>query len=301
MRLMTTPRLFDASLIGARRLRALGPGPADFLLRDVAGDLADRIGLVQRRFAHIVEIATPADGLRRALEARGLPRPIAVEPVPALAARRLAPVVVAPAEALPFAGGSLDLVVSALGLQFVDDLPGLFAQVRRALKPDGLFLAALFGGDTLAELREAFAQAESEMDGGLSPRVIPFADVRDIGGLLQRAGFALPVADSDRLTVRYSDAFALMRDLRAMAATNPLFARRRVPLRRATLLRMAEIYRDRFSDADGRIRATFQVVTLSGWAPHESQQKPLRPGSARARLADALKVVEQSAGEKPGG
>lgn len=301
MQRMTTPRLFDPALIGARRRRALRLGPADFLLRSVAADLADRLGLVQRRFERIAEIATPADALRTELEARGLPRPLACESEPALAGLRQPPVVVAPAEALPLAGGSLDLVVSALGLHLVDDLPGLFAQVRRALKPDGLFLAALLGGDTLTELREAFAVAESEMDGGLSPRVAPFADVRDIGALLQRAGFALPVTDSDRLTVRYADVFALMRDLRAMGATNPLLARRRVPLRRATLLRMAEVYHERFRDPDGRIRATFQIVTLSGWAPHESQQKPLRPGSARARLADALKAIEHSVGEKPGG
>ncbi|WP_439573945.1 methyltransferase domain-containing protein [Phreatobacter sp.] len=301
MRQMTTPRHFDTLLTGARRLRAFRQGPADFLLRSVAEDLADRLSLVQRSFRQVAEIATPSDALREVLEARGLPRPVACESLPALAASRRAPVVVAPVEALPFAAGSLDLIVSALGLQLVDDLPGLFAQVRRALKPDGLFLAALLGGDTLAELREAFAVAESEVDGGLSPRVAPFADVRDIGALLQRAGFALPVTDSDRLTVRYGDVFALMRDLRAMGATNPLLARRRVPLRRATLLRMAEVYHQRFSDPDGRIRATFQVVTLSGWAPHESQQKPLRPGSAKARLADALNALEQSTGEKPGG
>ena len=209
--------------------------------------------------------------------------------------------VVADAEALPFADGSLDLVVSALALHFVDDLPGLFVQVRRALMPDGLFLATMLGGDTLTELRQAFAVAESEIDGGLSPRVAPFADVRDVGALLQRAGFALPVTDSDRLTVRYGDVFALMRDLRAMGATNPLADRIRRPLKRATLLRMAQVYHERFADPDGRIRATFQLITLSGWAPHESQQKPLKPGSAKARLADALKAVEQPAGDKTDG
>ena len=209
--------------------------------------------------------------------------------------------VAADEEALPFADGSLDLVVSALALQFVNDLPGTLIQIRRALKPDGLLLAALIGGDSLAELREAFAQAESEIEGGVSPRVAPFADLRELGALLQRAGFALPVVDSDRLTVRYQSVLDLMRDLRRMGATNVLNERRRTPLKRATLQRMAEIYARRFADADGRLRATFEIAWLSGWAPHESQQKPLKPGSAAQRLADALGTKEISAGEKARG
>jgi SAM-dependent methyltransferase len=301
MRLMTAPRHFDRDLMGLRRLRAARGEPADFLLRHVAEDLADRLDLVQRDFHTIVDLASPTDAIRAALAARGRPTAIATEAVPSLGGRRAAPVVAAHPDMLPFAAASLDLVVSALALQLVDDLPGVFVQVRRALKPDGLFLAAMLGGDTLTELRQSFAEAESEIDGGLSPRVAPFADVRDIGGLLQRAGFALPVTDSDRLTVRYGNVFALMRDLRAMGATNPLADRIRRPLKRATLLRMAAIYEERFADPDGRIRATFQIVTLSGWAPHESQQQPLKPGSARARLADALKAVEVSTGEKPSG
>ncbi len=167
-------------------------------------------------------------------------------------------------------------------------------------KPDGLFLAALLGGETLTELRQSFAAAESEVEGGVSPRVAPFADLRDLGALLQRAGFALPVTDVDRLTVRYDSAFALMHDLRRMGATNALMARRRTPLKRATLLRMAEIYAQRFADADGRVRATFEIVWLSGWAPHPGQQQPLKPGSAKARLADALGTREISTGEKAG-
>jgi SAM-dependent methyltransferase len=202
-------------------------------------------------------------------------------------------------ETLPFADGSLDLVTSALTLQFVNDLPGTLIQVRRALKPDGLLLAALVGGESLAELREAIAAAESEIEGGISPRVAPFADVRELGALLQRAGFALPVIDNERLVVRYDSVFALMRDLRRMGATNVLHERRRKPLRRATLRRMTEIYAERFSDADGRLRASFEIVWLSGWAPHESQQKPLKPGSATQRLADALGTSEISTGEKP--
>src|SRR5712692_7596155 len=208
------------------------------------------------------------------------------------------PSVVADEEALPFRDASLDLVVSALALQFVNDLPGTLVQVRRALKPDGLFLAALAGGDTLTELRQAFAVAETEIDGGVSPRVSPFADVREMGALLQRAGFALPVADIDRIVVRYASPLALMHDLRRMGATNTLTERRRIPLRRATLKRMIEIYGERFADADGRVRASFEIVWLSGWAPHASQQRPLAPGSAKMRLADALNTREQSAGEK---
>jgi SAM-dependent methyltransferase len=190
---------------------------------------------------------------------------------------------------LRLAPESLDLAVSALAFQFVNDLPGALAQIRRALRPDGLLLAAMIGGDTLTELRQAFAQAEAECEGGVSPRVAPFADLRDVGSLLQRAGFALPVTDVDRIVVRYDNAFALMADLRRMAATNVMIERRRTPMRRATLLRMAQIYSSRFADPDGRIRATFDVIWLSGWAPHESQPKPLRPGSAKASLEAAVK------------
>jgi SAM-dependent methyltransferase len=209
--------------------------------------------------------------------------------------------VAADEEALPFRDGSLDLVATALALQFVNDLPGTLIQIRRALRPDGLLLAALIGGETLSELREAFAAAEAVIEDGISPRVIPFADVREMGTLLQRAGFALPVTDVDRVTVRYATPLALMHDLRRMGATNPMLERSRRPLRRATLRRMMEIYAERFADADGRIRATFEIVWLSGWAPHESQQKPLAPGSARQRLADALGTTEIPAGEKIGG
>src|SRR5262249_17900560 len=190
--------------------------------------------------------------------------------------------------------------VSALALQFVNDLPGTFVQVRRALKPDGLFLAALIGGDSLTELRQAFAVAESEREHGASPHVAPFADVRAVGMLLQRAGFALPVADVEKLVVRYESPFGLMHDLRRMGATNALVERRRTPLKRGTLLRMGEIYAERFSDPDGRVRATFDIIWLSGWKPHESQQQPLRPGSAKARLADALGAGERAGGERAG-
>jgi SAM-dependent methyltransferase len=193
----------------------------------------------------------------------------------------------------PFADGSIDLVVSALSLQWVNDLPGALAQVRRALRPDGLFLATFVGGDSLTELRESFLTAEAELTGGATPRVAPFADVRDLGGLLQRAGFALPVTDQDRLTLRYATPLDLMRDLKAMGAGNVLRERSRRPLRRSVLSRAMEIYADRASDPDGRVRATITLVSMSGWAPHESQQRPLRPGSAKVRLADVLGTREE--------
>lgn len=284
----SSPQVFDRLLLRARRRRARMLGPATFLIDRIAADLGERLDAVLRAFAVAVDLGTPTDAVRRALAGkRSIGTLIAADVLPA---DGLA--VVTGEEALPFREGSLDLVVSALALQFVNDLPGTLIQIRRALKPDGLFLAALLGGDTLTELRQAFAAAEAEIEGGASPHVAPFADVRELGALLQRAGFALPVTDADRLTVRYASPFALMADLRRMGGTNALTERRRMPLRRATLARMAEIYAERFADPDGRIRATFEIVWLSGWAPHESQQKPLRPGSAQTRLADALGVRE---------
>jgi SAM-dependent methyltransferase len=295
---MSAPRVFDRSLLRRRRARALALGPATFLIDRVADDLADRLASVLRRFALAADLGTPTGAVRRALAPR-VDMLIAVD-ADVVALRGEAGLkVVADAEALPFADAALDLAVSALALQSVDDLPGALVQIRRALKPDGLFLAALLGGDTLTELRASFAAAEAEIEGGVSPRVAPFVDAREAGALLQRAGFALPVADVDRITVRYASPFDLMHDLRRMGATNPLVERRRAPLRRATLLRMAENYAARFADADGRVRASFDVVWLSGWAPHASQPQPLKPGSARTRLADALGTREISAGEPP--
>jgi SAM-dependent methyltransferase len=271
-------------------------GEATFLLDRVAEDMADRLAAVLRRFDVAVDLGTPGEAVRQALARLGsIGTIIAVDPMP-----RRHPAVMADEEALPFGDGTLDLVVSALALHHVNDLPGTLVQIRRALKPDGLFVAALFGGETLTELRQSFAAAESEIDGGVSPRVAPFADLRDLGALLQRAGFALPVTDVDRVGVRYDSAFELMSDLRRMGATNALIARRRQPLRRATVTRMAELYGQRFADADGRLRATFEVVWLSGWAPHPSQQQPLKPGAAKSRLADALGTREISTGEKAG-
>jgi SAM-dependent methyltransferase len=294
----SSPVIFDRQLLRARRRRAAALEPAAFLLERVAEDFADRLAAVLRRFGCALDLGTPTDAIRRVLAASGKVGDI-------IAAGSLAEgpdfAVVADEEALPFKDASLDLVVSALALQFVNDLPGTLIQIRRALKPDGLFLAALAGGDTLTELRQAFAAAEAEIEGGISPHIAPFADLRELGALLQRAGFALPVTDVDRLTVRYVSPFALMEDLRRMGASNPLIERRRRPLKRATLNRMADIYCERFADGDGRVRATFEIVWLSGWAPHEGQQQPLKPGSARRRLADALGTREISAGEKPKG
>jgi SAM-dependent methyltransferase len=295
---MPHPVIFDRHLLRARRIRAAVLGSATFLLERAADDLAGRLSAVLRTFDVAVDLGTPGDALRRRLEGRFSSLIAAGSIAAHLAGERLP--VVADEEALPFRDGSLDLVVSALSLQFVNDLPGTLVQIRRALKPDGLFLAAMVGGDSLAELREAFAQAEAEVEGGVSPRVAPFADLRDLGALLQRAGFALPVTDVDRVIVRYATPLALMHDLRRMGAGNVLTERRRKPLRRSTLRRMLEIYAERFSDPDGRVRATFEIVWLSGWAPHESQQRPLAPGSARTRLADALRTQEISAGEKAG-
>jgi SAM-dependent methyltransferase len=296
------PLLFDRRLLRARRLRAQALGPSTFLIDRVADELGDRIAAVLRSFERAVDLGTPTDAVRRALAASGkVGGIIAADALAGQAPFSLSgSPVAADEEALPFRDGSLDLVVSALALGFVNDLPGTLIQIRRALRPDGLLLAALAGGDTLTELRQAFAAAEAEIEDGISPRVAPFADVRELGALLQRADFALPVADVERLTVRYASPVALMHDLRRMGAANALVERRRRPLRRALLERMVAIYGERFSDPDGRIRATFEIVWLSGWAPHASQQKPLAPGSARQRLADALGVKERPAGEKAG-
>lgn len=284
---MSAPLVFDRPLVRRRLARALKAGYADFLLVRAVDDLEERLATVLRPFPLALDVATPtpaaAEALRRSGRAEHVVR---LAPVPE------AGTILGDEEHLPFTGERFDLAVSLLALQSVNDLPGALVQIRRALKPDGLFIGALLGGATLTELRQAFTQAEAELEGGVSPRVAPFADVRDLGGLLQRAGFALPVTDSEVVRVRYGDPFALMRDLRLMGFSNALSDRRKSPLRRATLLRAAQIYAERFADPDGRLPATFEIVWLSGWAPHESQQKPLRPGSAKMRLADALGVPE---------
>jgi SAM-dependent methyltransferase len=294
------PIVFDRAAVRRNLRRAQKLGPATFLIDRAAEDLCDRLSAVLRRFERAVDLASPTDAVRRRLRGTDLVSTLiaVMERASAGLPGRDDLTIIADTEALPLREDSLDLVVSALALQFVNDLPGTFVQVRRALKPDGLFLAALIGGDSLTELRQAFAAAEAELEHGASPRVAPFADVRAIGMLLQRAGFALPVTDVERFSVRYASPFALMQDLRRMGAANALAERRRTPLRRGTLLRMAEIYAERFCDPDGRVRATFDIVWLSGWKPHPSQQQPLAPGSAKGRLADALGTREIPAGDK---
>jgi SAM-dependent methyltransferase len=293
------PKIFDRRLLRVRRRRARALGAATFLLDHAATEVAERLSAVLRQFDIAVDLGASSDAVRHALAASGKIGTIVAAAADAAALENSVVRVVSDEEALPFADTSLDLVVSVLALQFVNDLPGTLIQIRRSLRPDGLFLAALIGGESLAELRTAFADAESEIEGGLSPRVAPFADVRELGALLQRAGFALPVVDSERLTVRYDSVLALMHDLRRMGATNVMQERRRRPLKRATLQRMEAIYADRFADADARLRASFEIIWLSGWAPHESQQRPLKPGSAAQRLADALGTREIPTGEKP--
>lgn len=289
--------LFDTRLLTARRRRALlqsGPN-ADFLLVRAAEDLADRLSTVERRFERAAVLFS-GEPVRAALLASGKVGSVErVEAHPGLlrgAPGSIVDGMVADAETVPFEPGSLDLAVSLLAMQSVNDVPGMLVQIRRALKPDGLFLGAFHGAGTLAELRDSLLAAETELSGGASARVGPFADVRDAGALLQRAGFALPVADIEAVTVRYGDMFALLRDLRAMGATSVLVDRPRRPATRRLFMRAAEIYAERFADPDGRIRATFNMVWLSGWAPHESQQKPLKPGSATVSLTKIL-------GEKP--
>lgn len=282
------PRLFDRSLQRWRLKRALQSpaGYGDFLLLRAVEDLADRLAAVKRRFGLALDLGTPTPAAAAVLAGGGaVDQVLRAAPVGEMAAHGD---IVIDEELLPLAPEGFDLVVSVLALQNVNDLPGTLVQVRRILKPDGLFLAAFIGGETLTELRQCFAQAELELSGGISPRVAPFVDLRDLGGLLQRAGFALPVADVDRVSVRYGDPVSLMRDLRAMGLANALVERSRKPLRRAVLMRACALYMERFAGTDRRVTATFDILWLSGWAPHESQQKPLRPGSARTKLADVL-------------
>lgn len=281
--------LFDRELLRERQRRASRRGAEKFLLQRTTEELFERLATIARNFERAALIETPdAEVLTQHLLAEGKVRAVDILGIQGAA------------ESVSGEAARYDLAVSLLSMQWLNDLPGVLAQIKRLLKPDGVLLAAMMGGDTLIELRDALASAESEIEGGISPRVSPFLEVRTLGGLLQRAGLTLPVTDIDRFTVRYTNALALMRDLRRMGAANALTERSRKPLRRATLLRAAEIYRERYADEDGRVRATFEILWLSGWAPHESQQQPLKPGSAKARLADALRAIEVPAGEKAG-
>lgn len=282
--------LFDRSLFAQRRQRALAAQTqgADFLLAAVAEELGDRLLAVKRQFDLAVDLGGHTGRLAAALAASGRVDHVLRADLFTADPGLPAPDFVCDDALLPLKDASVGLIASALSLQLVNDLPGALIQIRRALLPDGLFLGAVLGGETLSELRDCLMRAELELTGGAGPRVAPFADTRDLGALLQRAGFALPVTDTDKLTVRYDNLFGLMRDLRAMGGTSILTERSRKPLSRAVFLKAAALYAADHADADGRIRATFKVVYLSGWAPHESQQKPLKPGSAKMRLADAL-------------
>lgn len=287
------PRLFDRDLRRRRLDRTVATWrAADFLHRRAAEDAADRLSAILRRFPLAVELGA-APGLMAELAP---PQQVDLWLQAGLSEARLHGVpgsrLVADEERLPFREAGLDLIVSLLSLHWTNDLVGALVQIRRALRPDGLFIGALLGGATLTELRQSLLIAESDLGLGSGPRISPFADGFDGAALLQRAGFTLPVADLDRVTVRYDHPLKLMADLRAMGETNALVERPRAPLSRALILRTAEVYAERFALPDGRIPATFEIVTLTGWAAHESQQQPLKPGSAKMRLADALHVVE---------
>lgn len=298
-----TPAVFDRRTVRQHRDRAAQRlAEHDFLFREAAQRLAERLDDINRSFPNVLELGAHGGVLSENLLGRnGIERIVRCD-----ASARMVrggtscPAVVADEECLPYAPASFDLIVSSCSLHWVNDLPGALIQIRRALKPDGLFIGTLFGRATLNELREVLLEAELAECGGAGPRISPFVDVRDAGGLLQRAGFALPVVDADTITVSYSSAFDLMRDVRGMGESNAIAERRRCFTRRSTLLRAAAIYADRYADDQHRIPATFQIVTLTGWAPHESQPRPLRPGSAVHRLSDALGTAELSGGEKAG-
>lgn len=292
--------IFDRGVLRVRRARvARDWSQRSFLKREIAGRLVERLDDVRRTFPLALDLGCHGDEVAEALRGRPSVNALMRSDLGFDFARRAAgPAIVADEEALPFAAGCFDLVLSAMTLHWVNDLPGTLIQIARILKPDGLFLGAMLGGRTLWQLREALAAAESEIEGGLSPRVSPFADLGDAASLLQRAGFALPVADSDVIDIEYEHALALMRDLGAMGEGNLVGERRRSFSRRATLLRAAEIYAERFAVPSGRVMASFEVLFLHGWSPHASQPKPLKPGAARHRLATALGTIEQSTGVK---
>lgn len=296
---------FDRAAVRAHRDRAARlvatADPArdpEFLHREIAERIVDRLAEVRRTFADILDLGCRYGALARSLAALdGAQAVVQADCSPAMAAsarvaNRFMPALAADEEALPVAPACFDLVTSCLALHWVNDVPGALIQIRRALRPDGLFLGAVFGAGTLAELRAVLLAAEAEVEGGASPRVAPLIDVRDAGDLLQRAGFALPVVDRDTITVTYEHVFGLMADLRMMGETNAVAGRRRSFTRRETMLRAAQLYLERHADRGGRLRATFEIVYLTGWAPDESQPKPLRPGSAEASLAEALGQTE---------
>ena len=300
-----SPLLFDRALHRARLDRAAPDfAAADFLKVRAAEDVVMRLETILRRFPVAVDLGARNGHFFKALadsDARAnIDTLIEADLSGRMLARRDTLRVVADEERLPFGDATLDLVTSTLSLHWTNDLVGALIQIRRALRPDGLFVGAIFGGATLTELRQSLLAAEAELSDGASMRVSPFADAIDAAGLLQRAGFALPVADVDRVKVRYAHPLSLLHDLRRMGETSVLLDRSRKPLTKKVLFRAMELYAERFAEADGKVPATFEIVSVTGWAPHDSQQKPLRPGSAKMRLADALGTQEQPAGDKAG-
>ncbi len=295
--------VFDRRLVRQRRSRAAAMlDDHDFLFMEGAERLCDRLLDINRTFSLGLDLGCHGGEVATALPPGKIESLIQADLAEAMVRRagdrQRTPLLVCDEETLPFGLAAFDVVVSNLSLHWVNDLPGALSQIRMALKPDGLFLAQVFGGMTLSELRNALAEAEIEVDGGLSPRVSPFADVRDLGSLLQRAGFALPVVDNDVLTVSYAEPMKLLSDLRGMGETNAVLERRRQPLKRETLMRAMAKYMEKHADPDGRIPATFEIITMTAWAPAPTQQKPLKPGTATGRLADALDTEEVPLGEK---
>lgn len=296
----TAMTVFDRQLLRLRRDRAAASiTGADFLLQDVAERLLDRLSLVKKEFLLMLDLGAHHGVLAQKLRAREGTQAVFCSDISfGMARQSAAPAVVADEEFLPFAPQSLDAVVSNLSLHWVNDLPGALLQIRRALKPDGLFLTAVLGGESLRELRDALMTGEAAATGGVSPRVSPFIDMRDMGALMQRAGFALPVVDSDIITVDYSSPLKLMQDLRATGAANATLNRLTRPTRRGVIMEAAKAYHDKYADKNGRVPATFQVIYAIGWAPAATQQKPLQPGTAKTRLADALEAEEIKTGDK---
>ncbi|WP_119392889.1 methyltransferase domain-containing protein [Taklimakanibacter lacteus] len=286
---MTTgiPQLFD-KVLRRRYLARVAATRPPFFAQALAAEIESRLGLILRDFRTTLIYGPAAGAIREHLS--GLTRLGTI--VTAAPVKEPGIDLVCEDEAWPFAAESLDCTISLLTLSSINDVPGSLAQFRSALRPDGLFLGTVFAGRTLSELREAWLAAEAEVTGGASLRVAPFADLRDLGSLMQRAGFALPAVDIDMTTVRYKDALSLMREIKALGLQHALAARARKPVTASLLARAAALYDERFKDKDGRVRATVETAWLIGWAPHASQQQPLRPGSAKARLADALKTAE---------
>jgi NADH dehydrogenase [ubiquinone] 1 alpha subcomplex assembly factor 5 len=294
--------VFDRNKIRQFRDRA-APTIEDhnFLFNWALDNIHDRLDIIKREFTDALFIGarqSPAD-LQKLCAKQNIENISVMDLSPRLLERQSYSVIHADEEIMPLSSDSLDLIISNLNMHSVNDVPGALIQINKALKPDGLFMAAMFGGDTLTELRQVLSQAEMNIRGGISPRIFPFADKQQMGNLLQRAGFALPVIDSDIVTVTYDNIFKLLSDLRGMGESNAIMARDKSPLPRAVIMETAKLYQEQFSDTDNRISATFEIIFLLGWAPHETQQKPLRPGSAKTNLADALNTEEIEAGEKP--